>query len=196
MFVSHFTKWTWIKIYYRFYYSVYFKHIISKKRKKIAIYAWCFDFFFIPALFSFSSVFEINKFNTLILFLFAFLIILPFIMPLTFLLVYAPKLLVCFQNTPSSEEQGKINKLFEFNTRDDKYNTSLNYGRNVMDNYYDALLDTKNFFLIYKDYKKGLVSDYPIILVINKKENREKLGNNGQDFLDFILPKCKKYIKK
>lgn len=65
-----------------------------------------------------------------------------------------------------------------------------------MDNYYDALLDTKNFFLIYKDYKKGLVSDYPIILVINKKENREKAGNNGQDFLDFILPKCKKYIKK
>lgn len=195
MFISHFTKWTWIKIYYRFYYSVYLKHIMSDQQRKKLVSLSIFGVCFLPVLFLLSSLLSKNLF-IVFLFLLAYLIIWPFIVPLTFLLVYSPKILVCFQNTPSSEEQGKINKLFEFNTRDDKYNTSLNYGRNVMDNYYDALLDTKNFFLIYKDYKKGLVSDYPIILVINKKENREKLGNNGQDFLDFILPKCKKYIKK
>lgn len=169
---------------------------MSAKRKKIFKYTWYFGFFYIPTLFLFCSLFGINKFNTLILFLFAFLIVEPLIIPLTFLLVFAPKLLVCFQNTPSKEEQEKINNLFCSAIKDDKYNTSLNYGRNVMDNYYDALLDTKNFFLIYKDYKKGLVSDPAIILVINKKENINKLDKNGQAFLDFILPKCKVYVKK
>lgn len=195
MFISHFTKWTWTKIYYRFYYSVYFKHIMSDQQRKKFASLWIFGVCFLPVLFLLSSLLSKNLF-IVFLFLLAYLIIWPFIVPLTFLLIYSPKLLVCFETLPSTEEKEIHNKLFGAYVSDDKYATSINYDRNVMDKEYDVLLETKKFYLIYKEYKKEFKSESSIILVINKNENKDELGKEGQNFLDFILPKCKKYIKK
>lgn len=52
------------------------------------------------------------------------------------------------------------------------------------------------YFLIYRTIRKALVSEPLTILVIDKKENRKVLGNDDQDFLDFMIPKCKHYVKK
>ncbi|CDG03375.1 hypothetical protein [Lactococcus lactis] len=76
------------------------------------------------------------------------------------------------------------------------YKLSLNFYNNVLNDQYDALLDTEEYFLIYRTIRKALVSEPLTILVIDKKENRKVLGNDDQDFLDFMIPKCKHYVKK
>ena len=38
MFISHFSKWKWYKIYFTFYHSIYFKHMLSRTRKTIVTF--------------------------------------------------------------------------------------------------------------------------------------------------------------
>jgi hypothetical protein len=192
MFVSHFTKWMWIKIYYNFYYSVYFKHIISKERRKTIVYCWFLGPIGLVLLFLVSKeLFNLPKFFAY------FLIISPLIIPLSFMLIYCPKEVICFKTLPSNLEQEQIFNSLKTSNQRDNGNFSLDFNRNSIDNHnYDALFDTKDFFLLYKDSKKGPIPEHSIILIINKKENQGELDKDNQNFLEFALPKCKKYIKK
>ncbi|KSU06834.1 hypothetical protein KF282_0807 [Lactococcus lactis subsp. lactis] len=183
MFVSHFSKWTWFKIYLTFYHSAYWKYFLPQKNKQLMIFglllAFPISLFLLKDYFSFVACFWV------------LMLLIPLISPAMFLFLYSPKTLICYKEYPSEDFQQKIKNSFA-----DKSNTSLNFYRNTLDKTYDLLLETPKYYFIYKNYKKSLVPEPSVILVINKNENQSELDNRNQNFLKFIQPKCKKYIKK
>lgn len=183
MFVSHFTKWEWVKIYFTFYYLVYWKYIIARKRKVLML---------VTFLVSLFLLFFISK-QIMYYYLF-FVSAIPIISPSLFMVVYCPDTLVCFYIKPQIEEMKLYDGIYTSN-EDSKYKLSFNYNRNVMDSNYDILFETRNYFFIYRNYMKSLVPEPSIILVINKIENQEYLGRDSQEFLNILIPRCKKYIK-
>ncbi|MGX9825383.1 hypothetical protein ACVVIB_13025 [Lactococcus lactis] len=187
MFISHFSKWKWYKIYFTFYHSIYFKHMLSRTRKTIVTFGVILAVALLaPYILTGNSVAWVAM---------IFILLSPFLYPLIYLSYYCPRTLVCFYFIPSENEQIEIKK--SFNMAEVKnYKLSLNFYDNVLNGQYDALFDTEEYFLIYRTIRKALVYEPLTILVIDKKENRKILGNDDQAFLDFMIPKCKHYVKK
>ncbi|WP_259746309.1 hypothetical protein [Lactococcus lactis] len=119
----------------------------------------------------------------------------PLWFPLSYLFFYSPKTLICYDSTPPEDKQKEIKSNLGLSEKKLR-KTSFDFYNNVLNGQYDALLDTKEYFLIYKNYQKSLTPEPTIILVINKKENTEKLGNIEKDFLNSMIPRCKIYVKK
>ena len=187
MFISHFSKWKWYKIYFTFYYTIFWKYMLSRNRKTIGIFG---AILMVALVFPFMLTGTIWAWGVLV-----FLLLIPFLLPLTYLSVYSPSTVVCFYFIPSEEKQLEIKKTFNM-SEIKNLKLSLNFYDNVLNDQYDALLDTEEYFLIYRTSRKSLVAEPITILVIDKEENRKTLENDDIDFLDFMIPKCKHYIKK
>lgn len=183
MYISHFTKWTWFKLYFTFYHSAYWKYLLPRKNRQILVYCLLFS---LPL-----SLFLLKTHLLFVTCFWMLMLLLPLLYPFTFLFLYSPKMLVCYKEFPTELEQEKIKNIFK-----GMNNISLDYYRNTLNKTYDLLLETPECYFIYKNYKKALVPDPSIILVINKKENQLKLEENNQNFLKFIQPKCERYIHK
>lgn len=188
MFVSNFTKWTWFKIYLNFYITAYWKYILPRKNKLIFTYSIVLA---IPL-----SFFLYSRNLPLVICFWIVILLAPIITTVQFIFLYSPKTIVCFREYPSNQEKEKIELSFKTNSSCAKQDVSCDFFRNTLDKTYDLLIETSDYYFVYKNYVKGLVTEPSTILVIYKQENFQTLSENKQNFLDFMRPKCKKYIKK
>lgn len=174
MFVSHFSKWKWYKIYFTFYFYINWKYMFPKIKKAFIIFG-------LIAMLIISYPYMLADipwaWSVLIFVLLAWF-------PLSYLFFYSPKTLICYDSTPTEDIQKEIKRNLGLNETTLR-KTSFDFYKNVLNGQYDALLDTKEYFLIYKNYQKSLTSETTIILVINKKESTEKLGNYRKRFSKF-----------
>lgn len=186
LFVSHFSKWDWFKIYSRWYLSYQFKYGVSKKRKKLVFISFVI-FLSITLLLSKFLIFT-DYLEVFLMFIIGFLSL-----PSTMLLAYSPKKAIYFYEIPSKEEQENVSTFFK-QPKDSNFNVSLNFNRNILldGKTYKALIETKIYFIVYG---APPAKNQTAIYAINKDENRALLDSTEKPFLDLLLPKCEIYIK-
>ena len=182
MFISHFKKWDWIKIYWILLHERK-KLIIPISRKIISKVALLVLLIYVGSnLDIFKGVYLLIP-TVPIFFIYM-------IWPLTSIFAFSPTELVCFYSKPS---QKKIQHLSKISGMEESVLLKI-AEQNILLKPpipYDIFLNTRNYFILYYPVKEQKAA---MLLVIKKKENTSHFSE--EQFVNLLQPQCKHYIKK